>query len=216
VARRLERKRCAEVIHEELRQRGVAVSLSSVKRTLDRRGLTRKRSPWQRWHRSLPRPAVEKPGDLVEIDTIHVVPRRGQRFYIYTLLDVCSRWAFAKATPRINTHRSLRFVREAQTRAPFSFGTLQSDHGPEFSAWFTEHVRKRGLTHRHSRVRRPNDNGHLERFNRTVQEECRFRFLEQTVAAHQRALDAYLPYYNGERPHLGLNLKTPLQVMPSY
>jgi len=26
----------------------------------------------------------------------------------------------------------------------------------------------------------------------------------------------YLPYYNNERLHLGLNLKTPLQVLLSY
>lgn len=216
VAVRLKRRRCAEVIHEELRQHGLVVSLSSVKRILDRCGLTKKRSPWQRYHPPMARPVAEKPGDLVELDTIHVVPRNGERFYVYTLIDVYSRWAWAKATERINTHRSARFVREAQCQAPFSFGTLQSDHGSEFSAWFTEHVGKQAIVHRHSRVRRPNDNGHLERFNRTIQEECRFRFLEQSVPAYQRAITGYLPYYNGERLHLGLNLKTPLQVMPSY
>jgi len=191
------------------------VSLSSVKRTLDRRQLTKKRSPWQRWHQTTPRPTAQQPGDLVQIDTIHIVPRQGQRFYVYTLLDVCSRWAFTKAVPRINTHQSLRFVREAQARAPFSFQMLQSDHGSEFSAWFTEHTQVRGLKHRHSRVRKPNDNGHLERFNRTVQDEC-LRRSRQDVRSYQQALKQYLPYYNGERLHLGLNLKTPLQVMPSY
>ncbi len=48
--KRLVTKRCAEVIHQELVNEGVRVSLSTVKRVLDRMGLTKKRSPWKRYH----------------------------------------------------------------------------------------------------------------------------------------------------------------------
>lgn len=209
--KRLVHHRCAEVVHQELKNDGVLLSLSSVKRTLRREGLLRRRSPWKRWHRSLERPEAVKPGDLVELDTIHILPRGGERFYVYTLIDVVSRWAHAKIVPRVNTHQSLRFLREAQGRAPFTFSTLQSDHGSEFSITFSDRAH---VVHRHSRVRQPNDNGHLERFNRTLQEEC--LTVEPTIAAYRRALRSYLPYYNTDRLHLGLNLKTPLQVMPSY
>jgi transposase InsO family protein len=209
--KRFTHHRCAEVVHQELKNDGVVVSLSSVKRTLQREGLLRQRSPWKRLHRSLERPQAVKPGDLVELDTIHVLPRGGERFYVYTLIDVVSRWAYAKIVPRINTHQSLQFLREAQGRAPFTFTTLQSDHGSEFSTNFSE---RSHVVHRHSRVRQPNDNGHLERFNRTLQEEC--LTVVPTIAAYRQALRSYLPYYNTERLHLGLNLKTPLQVVPSY
>ena len=210
--KRLAHHRCAEVIRQELKNDGVVVSLSSVKRTLRREGLLRRRSPWKRLHRSLERPEAVKPGDLVELDTIHIVSRGGERFYVYTLIDVVSRWAYAKTVPRINTHQSLRFLREAQGRAPFTFSTLQSDNGSEFSTTFSE---RSSLVHRHSRVRQPNDNGHLERFNRTVQEEC-LNHVPATLLHYRRALTKYLPYYNTDRLHLGLNLKTPLQVLPSY
>lgn len=210
--KRLAHHRCAEVVHQELLNDGVMVSLSSVKRTIHREGLIRKRSPWKRLHRSLERPEAIKPGDLVELDTIHIVPRGGERFYVYTLVDVVSRWAYAKTVKRINTHQSLRFLREAQEQAPFIFTTLQSDHGSEFSTNFSERSR---IIHRHSRVRQPNDNGHLERFNRTVQEEC-LNHVPATPLHYRRALTKYLPYYNTDRLHLGLNLKTPLQVLPSY
>lgn len=208
---RLRHHRCAEVVHQELRNGGVIVSLSSVKRTLRREGLLRRRSPWKRLHRSGERPEAVKPGDLVELDTIHILPQGGERFYVYTLIDVVSRWAYAKTVPRINTHQSLQFLREAQARAPFPFATLQSDHGSEFSTTFSARAR---IQHRHSRIRQPNDNGHLERFNRTLQEEC--LTVEPTMTAYRRALRDYLPYYNTDRLHLGLNLKTPLQVLPSY
>jgi len=212
VTQRLKNGRCAEVVHAELLQQGIQVSLPSVKRTLDRQRLTRKRSPWKRYHMPMERPEAIKPGDLVQIDSIHIVPRVGTRFYIYTLLDVYSRWAYARVSVRLNTHRSIRFVQEAQRLAPFQFSMIQSDHGQEFSTYFTEQVK---VAHRHSRVRKPNDNAHLERFNRTIQEECLYG-IRPDPWAYQRAIKAYLPYYNEERLHLGLNLKTPHQVIPSY
>lgn len=212
VAQRLKRGRCAEVVHADLVRQGIVVNLSSVKRTLEREGLLKKRSPWKRYHAPVERPQVASVGDLVQVDTIHFVPLRGIRFYAYTLLDVYSKWAYAKITSRINTHYSLLFTEEAQSLSPFAFNMLQSDHGSEFSTWFTENA---GIDHRHSRVRKCNDNAHIERFNRTIQEEC-FRGLREDPLVYQQALDEYLPYYNTERLHLGLNLKTPLEVMPSY
>ena len=127
-------------------------------------------------------------------------------------MDVFSRWAHAFATERINTHRSLYFVRRAIKNSPFQFTCLQSDNGPEFSQNFTERIK---IIHRHSRVRRPNDNGHLERFNRTIQEEL-LNKLPMNVKTYNKHLPEYLRYYNEERLHLGINLKTPTQVFTSY
>lgn len=215
VRHRLARRRCAEVIHAELGHAGVRVSLSTVKRVLKRRGLLRTRSPWQRYHAPQPRPVAEKPGNLVEMDTIHVGPTDPGRLYVYTLLDVHSRWAYAQVARRINTHRSLRFAQAAQRAAPFRFRVVQTDHGSEFATTFTERLSVRGVRHRHSRVRHANDNGHLERFNRTLQEEC-LNHVPATPGRYHRAIAAYLPYYNGERLHLGLHLKSPIQVLRSY
>lgn len=211
---RLQYRRCSEVIHHLMIRDGHQVSLSSVKRVLHRQGLIT-RSPWKRWHQTTPHPIPQKPGILVEIDTIHIGQAPHDRFYIYTLLDVCTRWAHAVVSNRINTHKSFFFVHEAQQLYPVRFQTLQSDHGQEFSTWFTEHVMTQGYAHRHSRVRTPTDNGHLERFNRTLQEEC-LRRGPQTHQALTKALPDYLHYYNTERPHLGLHMQTPLEVMRSY
>lgn len=218
VEQRLKHNRCALIVHKELQNRDILVSLSSVKRTLDREGLLKKRSPWKRPHCALPRPEAKNPGDLVQIDTIHVGPTGPARFYVYTIIDLASRWAFAWATIRINTHRSVQFVRMAQQYAPFRFQMIQSDNGSEFSKWFSQRVGTLGLAHRHSRVRQSNDNAHIERFNRTIQEEC-LNKKPPLLAAYQRAIREYLPYYNGERIHMGINFQTPvemLKVIPSY
>lgn len=212
IAKRRTLKRSAEVVHKALAEDGITVGLSSVKRTLDREGLLNKRSPWKRYHAPTPRPFVEKPGDLVEMDTIHVMRSEHERFYVFTLLDVYSRFAYARAYVRGNTKSALDFLKRATRYAPFPFQHLQSDHGSEFSTHFTE---RSGIAHRHSRVRMPNDNAHLERFNRTIQEEC-LNELPRDVRAINRKLPRYLHYYNNQRFHFGLNLKTPAQVIPSY
>jgi transposase InsO family protein len=212
VSIRHETKRCAEIIHRMLVREGYQTSLSSVKRTLKRNGFIPKRDGRKRWHFSAPRPYAEKPGDLVQIDTIHIVKNKILRLYVFTLLDLHSRWAYAKAYLHARGATSLAFVREAQTHAPFAFGYLQSDHGSEFSRYFQHMI---GIQHRHSRVRKPNDNAHLERFNRTIQEECLDR-LPKDVEAINEALPAYLDYYNTKRLHMGINFKTPAEVITSY
>jgi transposase InsO family protein len=205
VALRLQHKRCSEVIHHFLIQEGTIVSLNSVKRVLKRAGLLKERSPWKKYHVSPKRPFVASAGDLVQIDTIHIHPFTGERFYIYTLLDVHSRWAHAKVSAKITAGRTLKFLEEAKQKAPFHFKMLQSDHGPEFAKWFTKHAKQ---SHRYSRVRRPNDNAHLERFNRTIQEECLY-YLKQEPRIYQAAIRKYIPFYNNERPHLALGMLSP-------
>jgi len=205
--------RCAEVIHHQLNKDGIAVSLSSVKRTLKRNGLTYP-SKWKKWHVYPPRPVPVKPGILVEIDSM----REGlpeEHLYLYVLIDVCSRWGFAKPVERINSWQSAGFFQEARKESPFPFEMIQSDHGAEFAKWFSKQLLTSGVEHRHSRVRRPTDNGHVERFIRTIQQECLAR-IPRSLRAWEKSLPEFINYYNTERPHMGLNMKTPMEVVQSY
>jgi len=207
---RSRRNQCAMIIHHLLNQDGYAVSLSSVKRVLRRHGIS-KYSRWKKWHQYEARPLPEKPGMLIETDTIQE-RRQKERIYVYTLIDVCSRYAYASPTFTANTHESLKFVERARNVIPFPFETLQSDHGSEFSRWFTKRLGERGIVHRHSRVRTPNDNAHLERFNRTLQDECLHQ-IPWNIRVWRREIPEYLRYYNTERPHMGLEMKRPIDIV---
>lgn len=92
---------------------------------------------------------------------------------------------------------------------------VQSDHGPEFSKWFTKVVEDKGILHRHSRVRKPTDNGHVERFIQTMQKDCLSR-IPRTMKSWQKEIPEFIRYYNFERPHMGLDYKTPMQMVRSY
>ncbi len=216
IEERIRHRRCAEVIHKQLELDGTSVSLSSVKRTLKRTGLIRERSPWKKWHYSLSRPIAENKGDLVQLDTVHFQTSAGKRFYVYTIIDLYSRWAYAKAVKKISAGMSAKFLLEARANAGFNFKMAQTDYGPEFSQHFTQRVNRLSILHRHSRVRKANDNAHVERFNRTIQEECFGTNKPINFERYLSLIGNYLNYYNNQRLHLGLGLKTPAQVLQSY
>jgi putative transposase len=206
---RIKTKRCSEVVHQELINQGVVTSLSSVKRTLDRNGLLKKKSPWKRYHPPVDRPYPVKQGDLVEMDTIHLMTGPKTRIYVYTLIDVYSRWSYAKCYEKMSSKVTVKFAEEARRHSKFDFNMFQSDHGPEFGRWFIDRSK---TNHRHTRVGKPNDNAHIERFNRTLQEECLDK-IPTNPKDINCALRRYLRYYNCERLHLGINLKTPIQLL---
>jgi transposase InsO family protein len=186
------------------------VSLSSVKRTLSRHDLT-KYSKWKKWHYSTPRPLPDNPGDLVEADTVHDGPC-GSQIYLYTLIDVNSRWAYAEVAERIGAARSSEFIHNAKKLAPFELKTVQSDHGAEFSKFFIKKLAEPSLEikHRYTRIRKPNDNAHIERFNRTIQDECTKK-IYRDIKRWEEEIPKYIRYYNNERIHMNLGWQTPME-----
>ena len=212
IKKRLGRRRCGQVIHEELKRDGIRVSLSSVQRTLKRSQLLKSRSPWKRTHDATLRPEVTHPGALLQCDTVHFLLPDGSRLYVYTVIDLYSRWAYAEVSLKLRAYLSASFLARAQKRAPFLFEMIQTDHGPEFSTRFTQHLVRMHLAHRHSRVRQCNDNAHIERFNRTIQDEC-LTGIPVNPKSFRAALKRYLPYYVNDRLHMGINFKTPAEML---
>jgi transposase InsO family protein len=212
IRKRNGRRRCGQVIHQELKREGIVVSLPSVQRTLNRLGLLKKRSLWKRPHDFTLRPIVTHSGALIQVDTIHILLPEGNRLYIYTLIDLFSRWAYAEVVSKIGAQESVTFLTRALKNAPFKFEMIQTDNGSEFSIWFTHALLRKGISHRHSRVRKSNDNAHIKRFNRTIQEEC-LDHTANTLKNFKKEIPLYLKYYNAERLHMGINYQTPLEVL---
>jgi len=149
------------------------------------------------------------------MDSIHRLLPSRHRHYLLTLIDVYSRWAYARALPAITAPASVQVVGRARRSAPFAFQCIQTDHGSEFSTHFTQRLAVWRIQHRHGRVRQPNDQAHVERFNRTLQEELRTDLIRYQDAPTKlnHSLRAYLTYYNTERLHLGIAGKTPQEML---
>ena len=83
---RRQKYECAEIIQYKLKKMGVIVSLSSIKRTIKRNELWRRKRRY-RWNEKRPLPTA--PGELVQTDTVHYVnPLNHSKLYIYTVIDL--------------------------------------------------------------------------------------------------------------------------------
>lgn len=203
-------KRCAPIIHAHLVNEGINISLSSVGRVLKHYHLVRVK----RAHFKLPivSPVPSSPGSLVQADTIHYARRDHTRFYIYSVLDTYTRLAYAEYHKHITPEVSLKVISNAGKQFGFPVKVVQTDHGEEFSQSFYFALNRQNIPLKYIRVRKPNDNAHVERFNRTLQEEC---FSSKTPSERliSQRLNDYLVYYNERRLHLSLNCLTPRQFV---
>lgn len=212
--------RCAEVIWHHLTTKDtISISLSSVRRILRRHhcfdGARKKRIRPDNPRR----PQPTKPGELVQMDTVHYVcPITYRRRYVYTVIDLYTRMAYAEIHTHIRPSTAARVAQRAQALWGFEVSMIQTDNGSEFSRYFEQRMRKNGTAVRHSRLGRPNDNAHIERFNRTIQEECLGSSISSRVATAtlQTKIDRYIEYYNTRRVHLGLQLKVPVEMLQSF
>ena len=101
--------------------------------------------------------------------------------------------------------------------------TILSDNGREYCGRKDQHpyelfLQLEEIEHRTTQVGRPQSNGYIERFHRTLREEHlrikgRTTWCE-TVAEMQEDLDAYLTIYNTQRPHRSRSMegRTPYEV----
>lgn len=208
---RLETNRCAPILFATLKCEGVSISLSSVERILRRFRLVRRKKQ-TKWYMPVEKPKESFPGSLVQLDTIHYVRANHTRFYVYALIDTHTRLAYAEYHQSISQLHSLDVIRNAQKYFGFKFHTVQTDNGPEFRDTLSYLLRRAKILLRHSRVRKPNDNAYIERFNRTLQEECFEGKIPHERTAN-KVLAIYLEYYNKVRLHLGLNCQTPISTV---
>jgi transposase InsO family protein len=210
-------RRCAEVIWHHLNNVDyIRISLSSVHRILRRhhqydgarKNKVRSDNP--------ERPQPTKPGELVQMDTIHYVcPVTYKRRYVYTVIDLYTRMTYAEIHRHIRPSIAAGVIAHAQRAMSFSFSLVQTDNGTEFSSYFEQQLQKQNISVRHTRLGRPNDNAHIERFNRTIQEECLGSRISSKVAnaTLQTKINHYIEYYNTKRIHLGLELQTPVSML---
>lgn len=208
--------RCAEIVwYHLIHNNGVAISLSSVRRILRRHNYIAGRK--KRVRPDNPRrPHVTRPGELVETDTIHYIcPLTKTRRYVYTVIDLHTRMAYAEVHNRILPGLAASAILHARNKFGFDFAIVQADNGTEFSRYFEQVLKGKSISTRHTRLGRPNDNAHIERFNRTIQEECLGNRISSNVATAtlQAKINKYIEFYNTNRVHLGIQMQTPIQML---
>lgn len=157
------------------------------------------------------------PGNLVALDTIEKFIN-GVRSYVITFEDIYTRFAFAWATRSHASKAAEEFFNLCQRAFPYSFNFLWvlTDNGSEFKKHFSERLRELHLTHYHTYPKTPKMNAHVERFNKTIQDDFvdwHLRELKEPDDFNNPLMD-YLIFYNTERVHYAFQNKlSPMQFM---
>jgi transposase InsO family protein len=81
------------------------------------------------------------------------------------------------------------------------------------SVVFTETAAGLGIRLKRTRPYRPQTNGKVERFNRTLLEEWAYARLYHSNDERCRAFARWLRFYNHRRPHTSLDGLTPMAVL---
>lgn len=133
----------------------------------------------------------------------------------FAIIDIFSRYKDAVILNHIDQDQSVIALREMLARLPFKAVFIQTDNGLEFQERFEKFCVSQGLKHHHIHKSTPNENAVIERSFRTDEEEFFFRQNKKPKDYDelQDQFSKWLSFYNRERPHLGINLHTPLEII---
>ena len=157
-----------------------------------------------------------KPKDFGHIvsDTVERV-MGGIKEYFYSAIDARLKFALTLNYKRLNSRNMKDFYQRFKSVYLLPIKSLQSDNGSENLGEFDEQLKRDGIPHLFSYPRCPKINTYIERYNRTIQEE----FIDNNLDViydkslfNQRLAD-YMIFYNTQRPHKSLGLKSPLQYL---
>jgi putative transposase len=154
----------------------------------------------------------QAPGDLVQLDSIFVFVEGLQR-YLITAIDLKTGFAFAYGYSTLSSESAADFLERLREVTPFRIRRIQTDNGSEFEKHFRQAVHQQQLLHFHTYPRHPQSNAHIERFNRTLQEQYVSWHLEdlENLSDWNRNLMDYLLWYNTEKPHKAKNKLPPMK-----
>ena len=153
-------------------------------------------------------------GDLIEIDTI-VKFVWGIKRYIITAVDVKTRYSFALAYNDHGSASAKDFFKKLEIAFPYKIKAVQTDNGSEFHKYFMAYLEKQKIIHYWNYKGQPAKNGHVEKYNRTIQEEFidwNEILLEDTNQFNKKLMD-WLVWYNTKRYHWSLNLTSPVDYL---
>ena len=161
-------------------------------------------------------PAPTQPGELIQIDTVHLRPMPGVELRQFSAIDVVTRLAVTDVRTAASGRTARDHLMLLLESLPYPVRAIQVDGGSEFRAEFEAACRDADITLYVLPPRSPKLNGCVERFNRTTREEFWAWYgglFDLTTV--RRALHRWTSRYNALRPHTSLAYQTPLDFYQS-
>lgn len=170
----------------------------------------------------------EKAGEMGHIDAHHMtkdlIVGDAKRRYLVCVIDACTRIAWCEIVEDLKAitvmFATLRCFNIIADRYDIRFAEVLTDNGSEMgrrhSKKKSEHPMERlfmelEIKHRYTRPYRPQTNGKVERFWRTIEDDLLRETTFDSKDHLEQELMEYMLYYNEHRPHQGINGDTPKQ-----
>lgn len=158
--------------------------------------------------------SFEKPGDVIQIDTLTLNLAPGQTVKHFDAYDVFAKWTVAKPYRQATAANAADFLAKVVAEMPWPIKAIQIDGGSEFMAEFEAACSQRKIPLYVLPPRSPKLNGAVERCNGA----WRYEFyatadLPPQIDKIAEHVDAFQHLYNHHRPHGALDGLTPSEYL---
>jgi transposase InsO family protein len=134
--------------------------------------------------------------------------------FLHTVIDDHSRVAYVEACEDETQETATAVLRNAVAWFADRGVTIQrvlTDNGGCYrSHLWRDTCTELGITHKRTRPYRPQTNGKIERFHRTLVEGWAFKKFYNSESARLAALPAWIHEYNHHRPHSAIGKRSPI------
>ena len=200
------------------RRLGIAVNRKRVLRVMRERKLIQRRRPLERRKR----PGffrVERPRQLWQLDLTSVWVAEHGWCYLMAMIDCCTREIVAwQLELRCRADEAITLIDRAVAVHAIQEGqlTLGSDNGSAFTARrFKLRLAELGIRHRRGGYRDPESQAFIESWFAKLKEREVWLNEYETLADARHGIGGYVDRYH-QRPHSGLDYKTPMEVRQTW
>jgi transposase InsO family protein len=199
---------------------------STIYKICRRHGLNRLKEPMKQNKRKI---IKERAGELGHLDCHYLskdlIANDSTRYYLVALVDDASRIAWASVIRSLKSldtmFASLAIINLINVEYGIQFEAIMTDNGSEVSSRaglkekhpFERMLMELGIKHKYTKPYRPQTNGKVERFWRTLNDDLIEGTYFDNLDHFKQELEQYLLYYNTARPHQGINGNTPKKML---
>lgn len=171
------------------------------------------RSKWKKNQKRGTPIKATKPREVIQMDTVHF-----GMVFAFTAVDTFAKDVSVKLYPTLTSTDGKDFLTHSFEDRFHHVELLQTDGGPEFKGEFKQEVFTYADRFRVARPYKKNEQSYIESFNRSLRKECLGwgNFHPQQIPNLEKELTEYLHYYHTKRRHMGINMRTPNQILQEY
>jgi transposase InsO family protein len=181
-------------VYSILKAEGLLNKWNTSKRSLKGTGFNQPDYPHKHWHTD-----------------IKYLNFNGTFLFLIPVIDGYSRYIVHHEVRHTMTEYDVQLaIQKAMDKFPGARPRIISDNGPQFiSKEFKSFIKQAEFQHITISVNYPESNGKIERFNRTISEECLRVKSPVNLDEYKIYIEDYINFYNTKRLHSSLNYLTP-------